>query len=328
MISVIVVTYNQQHTIGRTLDSILSQRCHVPFEIIIGEDCSTDDTRAVCETYARQHPEQIRLFARQQNRGLVDNYYDCLLEAKGDFIADCAGDDYWTDPLKLEKQLCVMEKHPEVTLCHTAWEHVHAATGARSASPRQPFADSITDGRQMLTAIITQTTMPIVHLCTAMYRADVFRKSYEADNQLFRNPAAGCEDLQLVATMAYNGKIAYLPDVTTAYSCDEETVSASTDEQKQFRFVQRVTSQSFDLARRFSLRGPLIDRYFSYRIFALSMHAFRTHNKALRKETLCLEETWNAHRRTATRIVLAVTSNRFTWELALALRSVYKLLKG
>ena len=78
MISVVVVTYNQEKTIARTLDSILCQRCHLPIEIVIGEDASTDNTRAICEDYAKRYP-QIRLFSNPQNKGVADNYIDCLL---------------------------------------------------------------------------------------------------------------------------------------------------------------------------------------------------------------------------------------------------------
>ena len=111
MISVVVITYNQEATISRTLDSILMQQCHVPYEIVIGEDCSTDNTRAICQSYAEKHPDKIRLICNQQNKGIVDNYFDCLLECRGKYIADCAGDDFWTDPQKLEKEICVMEAH-------------------------------------------------------------------------------------------------------------------------------------------------------------------------------------------------------------------------
>ena len=106
MISVVVVTYNQAATIGRTLDSILMQQCHVPFEIVIGEDCSTDDTRAICQNYAEKHPDIIRLICNERNKGIVDNYYDCLLTCRGKYIADCAGDDFWIDTQKLEISRC------------------------------------------------------------------------------------------------------------------------------------------------------------------------------------------------------------------------------
>ena len=83
MISVVVVTYNQAGTIGRTLNSILMQRCHVPFEIVIGEDCSTDNTRDICQIYAKQYPNIIHLICNERNKGIVDNYYDCLLACRG-----------------------------------------------------------------------------------------------------------------------------------------------------------------------------------------------------------------------------------------------------
>ena len=101
-ISVVVCTYNQEDTIARTLDSILMQQCHLPYEIIIGEDCSTDNTLSICQQYAEHHPGIIRVMANKPNKGVVRNYFDCLLAADGKYIADCAGDDFWTDPLKLE----------------------------------------------------------------------------------------------------------------------------------------------------------------------------------------------------------------------------------
>ena len=87
LISVIVCTYNQQDTIGRTLDSILSQECHLPFEIIIGEDCSTDNTLAICKQYGQKHPNVIRVIANPSNKGFVRNYFDCLRACKGKYIA-------------------------------------------------------------------------------------------------------------------------------------------------------------------------------------------------------------------------------------------------
>ena len=75
LISVVVCTYNQEDTIARTLDSILMQQCHVPFEIIIGEDCSTDQTLSVCETYANKYPDKIHILANKENKGVIDNYF-------------------------------------------------------------------------------------------------------------------------------------------------------------------------------------------------------------------------------------------------------------
>lgn len=121
IISVIVLTYNQEGTIAHALDSILSQKCSVPFEIVIGDDCSTDNTTNICEDYQRRFPEIIRLIVNKKNKGIVDNYYDCLLECRGKYIADCAGDDFWIDDRKLEKEVTILENDPSVTLVHTNW---------------------------------------------------------------------------------------------------------------------------------------------------------------------------------------------------------------
>ena len=201
MISVIVTTYNQEKTIGRALDSVLSQRCHLPVEVIIGEDCSTDHTREICQEYATRYP-QIRLFCNDHNKGIVDNYFDCLLACRGDYIADCAGDDFWTDDQKLEKASRLMEADNSITLVHTGWHYYEEKKKKESASPPQPFPALLTDGEQMLEAILTQTHMPIIHLCTALYRADSLRRAYEKNPDLFRSVQVGAVLLWLGADLS------------------------------------------------------------------------------------------------------------------------------
>ena len=222
LISVVVVTYNQEKTIGRTLDAILCQKCHLPIEIVIGEDGSTDGTRAICEDYAKRY-SQIRLFSNQHNKGVVDNYFDCLLACKGKYIADCAGDDFWVDPEKLEKEVCVMEQHPQVTMVITNWRFYNELTQQTEPGHQKALAP-ITPGRELLEAFITQTGMSVFHLCSSLYRADIFRSCYQADPQFFR--CSVTEDLQIACAMAQHGDIAYLPDVTLHYSIGNESISA------------------------------------------------------------------------------------------------------
>ena len=87
LVSVIVLAYNQQDSIARTLDSILMQKCRLPIEIVVGDDASTDGTRAVCEDYARRYPDIVRLMPAAPNKGMVDNYFDCMLACRGKYIA-------------------------------------------------------------------------------------------------------------------------------------------------------------------------------------------------------------------------------------------------
>lgn len=323
MISVVVVTYNQAETIGRTLDSILMQQCHVPFEIVIGEDCSTDNTRDICQTYAQQHPDIIRLICNERNKGIVDNYYDCLLACRGKYIADCAGDDFWIDAQKLEKEVRVMEAHPEVTMVITNWQYYNEQTQGTSPSLQQQHAP-ITPGKNLLKAIITQQSMSVFHLCTALYRADVFRKAYEEDTDLFRNKTYVSEDMQIAFTMALNGDIAYLPDVTLNYSLGKGSVSNVKDSGKAFRFVQRSTELTCHLAHQLHLD---IQDFMTQRIFELGMHAFRSHQASLAEETLACEQKWQVAGCFRNKCLFAVMRHEGLWRAGLTLRSVFVRLK-
>lgn len=320
MISVIVATYNQEKTIGRTLDSILMQRCHQPIEIVIGEDCSTDGTLAICQSYAERYPQQIRILANNPNKGTQDNYFDCLLACKGTYVADCAGDDFWIDPLKLEKEVSIMEADEHVTLVHTSWNYYNEENGKPTKAETPYHFQQKMEGKELLTAIITQTRYPVIHLCTSLYRKDVIMKAYQEDTFLFRNKDFGCEDLQVACAAAHAGTIAYLPDVTLNYSVNHLSVSNTQNEEKQFEFVRKVTSLSHYLADKYHIQNTATDRYFSYRIFALAMHAFRAQNKTLRNDVRQYKQQWKAKATLPFHIVSIVTSNEIFWKGALLIR--------
>lgn len=326
-ISVIVITYNQEKTIGRTLDSILMQQCHVPFEIVIGEDCSTDGTLAVCQQYAKKRPDTIRILANNPNKGIVDNYFDCILACRGKYIADCAGDDFWIDPLKLEKEIGVFEQHPDVTLVHTDWQYYNDTTGIVSPSPQKPFTAPVTCGKDMLEAIVTQTSLPVIHLCTSLYKADVIKNALAHDETMFRNKEYGCEDLQIAFAMAQEGNIAFLPDITLNYSHGHESASSSVHSEKLYRNTKRFTELSFQLAQRYDIHSEKTEAYFSQRIFALGMHAFRLHEPSLLSETMELEKRWKVQRSNKTRLLFAVMRHDVLWSCGLRLRQAFVTVK-
>ncbi len=115
-LSVFVVTYNQEKYIRQCLDSILMQEVDFDYEVVIGEDHGTDDTRAICEEYAEKYPK-VRLLPLTENLGIVKNWKRVLSECTGEFVAMCEGDDYWMDPRKLQKQVSFLESHKEFSIC-------------------------------------------------------------------------------------------------------------------------------------------------------------------------------------------------------------------
>jgi Glycosyltransferases involved in cell wall biogenesis len=323
LISVIVCTYNQERTIVRTLDSILMQQCHVPYEIIIGEDCSTDTTLTICQQYAERYPDIVRLLANKTNKGIVDNYFNCILNSNGIYIADCAGDDFWVDPLKLEKEVTILEKHPNVTLVHTDWVKYQESTGRTYPSPKKPFTAPITDGHIMLEAIIIQRELPVIQLCTSVYRTSIIRDALSKNEALFRNKDFGCEDLQIATLMSACGKIAYIPNVTLNYSQGENTVSHSPDYHKQFLFTRQVTHQSYLLAQHYQIKTLATEQFFRQRVFELVMFAFRAHDKQLLTETLQYEKEWNIQRSYKTSLLFHIMRYECLWITALQVRHIF-----
>ena len=112
-VSICCITYNHEKFIEKTINSFLMQRTTFPFEIIVGEDGSTDDTRAILEKLIGDNPGRIRLMPREPNMGMHRNFMRTLKASSGRYIALCDGDDYWTDCEKLQKQWSYLEAHPD-----------------------------------------------------------------------------------------------------------------------------------------------------------------------------------------------------------------------
>jgi glycosyltransferase involved in cell wall biosynthesis len=110
-------TYNHERYIAQCLEGILMQRTNFPFEVIVGEDCSTDRTREIVRDYERRYPTLIRVVTSERNVGVSMNAKRVNQACRGKYLAMCEGDDYWIDPLKLQKQVEFMETYPDVSLC-------------------------------------------------------------------------------------------------------------------------------------------------------------------------------------------------------------------
>ena len=125
LVSVCVQTYKHVNYIKQCLDGILFQKTNFEFEILLGEDDSNDGTRELCVDYAKRYPDKIRLFLHHRENNIKIggqptgrfNFLYNLHSSKGKYIALCEGDDYWTDPLKLQKQVDFLEGNVEYSLC-------------------------------------------------------------------------------------------------------------------------------------------------------------------------------------------------------------------
>lgn len=123
LLSIVTITYNHEPYIRKCIEGVLMQQVNFTMEFIIAEDCSTDGTLAICKEYAEKYPNLIQLITSENNVGAIANERRAMKAVKGKYIAFCEGDDYWTDPLKLQKQVDFLEENPEYSVTFHRCKH-------------------------------------------------------------------------------------------------------------------------------------------------------------------------------------------------------------
>ena len=117
-VSVIVTTYNHERYIDRAIESVLEQATDFDYELVVGEDCSTDRTRDIVAEWQRKRPDRIRLVLQEKNVGGHGNFSAVYRAAAGDYVSWLEGDDYFTDPRRLQKMADFLDAHAECALCY------------------------------------------------------------------------------------------------------------------------------------------------------------------------------------------------------------------
>lgn len=221
-VSVVTITYNHEAFIRDTLDGFVSQRVDFPVEFIIADDASTDGTAEIIQSYADSHPELIRPILRGKNVGIHANLTDAMSSARGRYLALCEGDDYWTDPEKLTKQVDYLDAHPEASVCfHPV--RVSWVDGSTADSEFPPA-----NWRRGL-SINTLLYRNFIQTNSVMYR----RLSTYDDVPQDIMPL----DWYIHVRHAMQGKVAMLPDTMGVYRRHPQGVwySADTDRERFWR---------------------------------------------------------------------------------------------
>ncbi|MGL4993325.1 MAG: glycosyltransferase [Bacteroidales bacterium] len=266
IISVLIITYNQENYIAQAIESALNQNLDHPYEIVIGEDCSTDSTREICQSYVDRYPEIVRLMPKAPNKGLLNNYYDTLLACRGEFIADCAGDDYWCDPHKLQRQLEILRREPGVVMVHSnvelLYENEDSLGHKLFNSPDNVRLNWFNDRCRL----INQQGEPLVFVGSSLFRRDAFNEFYNANESLFRNPKYTCEDFQLIFALLHQGDILYEDKITTVYRIINGSISHTRSLSKQLRFAIGVLNLKLDIIKMFEIPIQKADDVVRYRL--------------------------------------------------------------
>lgn len=252
MFSVAVITYNQEKYISQTLDSILNQQHDYKYEIVIGEDCSTDNTKKIIEEYFEKYSEIIKPLYNNPNKGLINNYFNVINHCQGKYIMECAGDDYWL-PGKVKAQIEFMESNLDVGMCYSkarVWNE-----------NKQKFEKNIS-GRAIKSFEFLLTNGNSIPALTVCLRSNIVKNYICEIKPQEKNWLM--EDYPMWQYFSHESKIKFFDKETAVYRVLEDSASHGTDINKIIKFeesvydIRQFYNQKFGLNLELKVKYPFI----------------------------------------------------------------------
>lgn len=233
-ISACIITYNHEDFIIECLEGAISQKVNFEYEIVIGEDLSSDSTRQICINYVEKYPNLIRFIRREKNLGMSGNWIKTIKECEGEYIALCEGDDYWTDSYKLQRQVDFLEANPDYAICY------HKVQVLKNGVLEK---DNITKKVPETTTIKDLAKGNYIHTCSVVFRNNLFD---ELPGYFKKSPIG---DYFLHMLNARYGKIKFLDEFMGVYRLHETSVWSSKKQEKRDQiwlgFLKRIR-KNFD----------------------------------------------------------------------------------
>jgi glycosyltransferase involved in cell wall biosynthesis len=207
--SVLIITYNHEKFISQAIDSILMQQTDFDYEIVIGEDCSTDSTRDIVLAYQDKYPDKIKALLPERNLGMQENFFQTFKACHGQYIAMCEGDDFWTDPHKLQKQVDFLDNNSEFSICFHK---------VQVLENNQLKDDYIAQTPATVSTILDLANGNYIHTPSCMFRNNI---SNTIGSSFFKSPLG---DYYLHIMNAQYGKIYYIDECMAVYRVHENSV--------------------------------------------------------------------------------------------------------
>lgn len=269
VLSILIITYNQEKYIKQTLDSILNQNYNFTYEIIIGDDSSNDDTRNILHYYSEKYPNIIKTIYNERNLGVIKNYFNVLNHCTGKYVMECAGDDYWL-PGKVEKQIDLMEKDSSIGLCYGK---------AKCFDENGKYLNySVGNEWCTFTELLKTNCIPA---CTVCFRKSVFESYLNEINPEKRTWKM--EDYPAWLWMSKNTRIYFINDYLSAYRVLSESVSRTKDIDKMISFEENTCQIRNFFAEKYNMPVIIFDKD-KYRQSLLFNELLNFYNKDIASE--------------------------------------------
>ena len=258
LVSVKMITYNHVRYIAQAIEGVMQQKTSFPFELVIGEDCSTDGAREIVFDYQKKYPDIIRVITSDKNVGMKKNAYRTTKACRGKYIAFCEGDDYWHNQEKLEKQVEFMEKYPEWSMVCSDYDQVSVAKGKRIkyVNRERGLNPSKINNFSLLLSGSTG-----IQTCTAMTRRHMNFQVIDGDPILYQSTRFLIGDLPLWAEISMLGHIGYIDESLATYNRLLESATSSTDVSKILRISISNKELILYLVEKYKLSQAERDRH-------------------------------------------------------------------
>jgi len=249
LVSIAMITYKQSKYLRQAIDSVLSQNVDFKYEIIVGDDCSPDNTKEILEDYKQKYPNIFQILNHPKNIGPTNNFYEVLSKCKGKYIAGLEGDDYWLDANKLRKQVRFLEKNHEFSGIASFTRRVNENEEFINIFPKK---ENIKDNEIFNIYNITnylnlKNKDDDFHLSTMMYR-NIYINNSNIKNLITSTNFVG--DVQVKMLVLNMGKIRIMDEETLCYRfIDNKSTSFSAQS-----FVTRYSD--------IKLAFNIMDKYF------------------------------------------------------------------
>ncbi len=251
MVSVFVMVYNHAAFLKECLEGMLIQKCNFNFDIVVGEDCSPDNSREILLDYQKKYPGKFKLLLHETNIGASKNQMEVYKNCKGKYIAMCEGDDYWTDPLKLQKQVDFLEANEDYVLIHSdiflknsSGEYINSLRNTISKIIRWPKNK---DTNVVKYLVKGNYIMTLTVLITKNALFEALEKITKNDNEI------AIIDYTLFLELSKLGKIHYQQEKTAVYRILPNSASNSIDIDNRLRYIESTINISRFYNQKFSV---------------------------------------------------------------------------
>jgi glycosyltransferase involved in cell wall biosynthesis len=219
VVSVLMITYNHERFIRQAIESVFMQECEFPIELVIGEDCSSDGTRAVIELTCRHAPIPVRLLTDEHNVGMHENFRRTLRGCQGEFVGLLEGDDFWTDANKLSTQTLRLSTNGTYSCAYHMAQSVNGDGFGLGKPPWPALAAAATE----LSSLIGRIEIPTASL--------VFRRSLLKDLPEWVNELPWC-DWAIYLLLFSKGPACFVSTPMSAYRVHDGGISHTIDGKK------------------------------------------------------------------------------------------------